>query len=855
MQQWPIDTVLPELKAALASGGNAVLIASPGAGKTTRVPLALLEEPWLAGGKIIMLEPRRIAARSAARFMASMLGEQVGETVGYRVRMDSKTGPNTRIEVVTEGVLTRMLQRDPAIADAGLVIFDEFHERSLQADLGLALILQSQELLRDDLRVMVMSATMEAEPVSRLLGDAPVIVCEGREHPVTTCYRPPVSAGVPLDEAVAAVVQEALREQNGDLLVFLPGMAEIRSVERRLQAQLAETPQTQTVRIYPLHGSLPPASQDQALAPASPGERKIVLSTSVAETSLTVEGVTVVIDSGLARVSRFSPRTGMTRLETVPVSAASADQRRGRAGRLAPGVCYRLWSEDAHLRLPPANTPEIREADLAPLVLELAAWGTPDPAHLKWLEAPSVPAVQQARELLQALGALDTEGAITPHGREMAAFGLHPRLAHMLLRARSAGWGERACEAAVLLERRDLFRRHAGTGRPDVDFRSRYEALHNPDSAAIDRDVRRQLREEIERLRRDCGLAVALPGERASKTRPAAEERVRLHASGTTEEEVLGVLLAFAFPDRIGRRRDRGKYLLSGGRGAAFAEDHPLAREEWIVALEVDDGGPESRIRLAAPVGLKGLQRWFANRIVEERAVEWDREAGAVRARVRRKLGALLLEELPLTVPDSEEVTRALLDGIREAGIGALFWDRAALQFRERVAFARHLAADWPDLSDEALAERLEEWLAPFAQGMKSLADLKRLPLKQALESLLPWPMRQTLDEWAPSHWTAPSGSRLLIDYADPAAPAISVRLQELFGLADTPRIAKGRVPLTLRLLSPAQRPVQVTRDLAGFWRHTYFEVRKDLKGRYPKHEWPDNPLEAKATRSAKPRR
>lgn len=855
MQQWPIDTVLPELKTALASGGNAILIASPGAGKTTRVPLALLEEPWLSDGKIIMLEPRRIAARSAARYMASRLGEQVGETVGYRVRMDTKIGPATRIEVVTEGVLTRMLQEDPGLTDVRLVIFDEFHERSLQADLGLALILQSRELLRDDLRVLVMSATIAAEPLARLLGHAPVIVSEGRQYPVTTQYRPPVRPGVPLVETVAAVVHEALREQEGDLLVFLPGMAEIRSVERCLREQLDRLQQPVPVRIYPLHGSLPPDRQDMALTQVSPDERKIVLSTSVAETSLTVEGVTVVIDSGWARVSRFSPRTGMSRLETVLVSAASADQRRGRAGRRAPGTCYRLWSEEAHLRLPPANTPEIREADLAPLVLELAAWGTPDPADLQWLDAPSAPAVQQARELLQALGALDAEGAITSHGREMAAFGMHPRLSHMLLRAISLGQGDLACETAVLLENRDLFRQSPGTGRPDADFRGRFEMLRGQHSGAIDRDARRRILEEVNRLRRECGLVVPQSGKRMTTEPFASETFASSQKFRHQDDRAVGLLLALAYPDRIGRRREGGKYLLSGGRGAAFAEDQPLAREEWIVAADVEDSGPESRIRLAAPIGLQELQRWFADSIVEERVIEWDREAEAVRARIRRKLGALLLEELPLSAPDSQEVARVLRDGIRDAGIGAFDWDRASVQLRARVAFARHLDASWPDLSDEALMDRLEEWLAPFAEGMKSLADLKRLPLKEALESTIPWPMRKALDVVAPSLWTAPSGSRLSIDYADPAAPAISVRLQELFGLADTPRIANGRVPLTLRLLSPAQRPVQVTRDLASFWHHAYFEVRKDLKGRYPKHYWPDNPLEAEATRGTKPRK
>jgi ATP-dependent helicase HrpB len=856
MQQSPIDTILPELKAALARHGHAVLVASPGAGKTTRVPLALLEEPWLSGGKIIMLEPRRIAARSAAQYMAAQLGEQVGETVGYRVRMDTRIGPRTRIEVVTEGVLTRMLQRDPGLEGVKMVIFDEFHERSLHADLGLALTLEAKTWLRDDLRLLVMSATMEAEPVSRLLGDAPIIVGEGRQHPVTTYYRPAPGADRPLDEAVAAVVEEALREQGGDLLVFLPGMAEIRSVERRLHALLEKGKQPAAVRIHPLHGSLPASSQDRALAPAPPGERKIVLSTSVAETSLTVEGVTVVIDSGLTRVSRFSPRTGMTHLETVPISKASADQRRGRAGRLSPGVCYRLWSEEAHDRLPPAATPEICEADLAPLVLELAAWGTPDPAALRWLDPPPHAAVQQARELLQALGALDADGGIAPHGREMAAFGMHPRMSHMLLRARDFGREDLACEIAVLLENRELWRKSAGLARPDVDFRNVLEALRSPNSAIMDSETRRRLNGEINRLRKECGLAAAQRSEDAATGRNGtAAARTGLPRGAETVDAAAGLLLALAYPDRIGRRREAGRYLLSGGRGAMIAEEVPLARETWIVAVDVEDSGADSRIRLAMPVQLEALLLGFADRIVEERVVAWDRAAGAVRARLRRKLGALLLEESALASPDPEAVTRALLDGIREAGIGVLPWDKAARQFRERIAFVRQLDEKWPDVSDDALMDQLGEWLSPYVDGMKSLADLKRLPLGEALEALLPWPARKDLDALAPAYWTAPSGSRLPIDYSDPHAPAINVRLQELFGLADTPRIAGGRVPLTLRLLSPAHRPVQVTRDLAGFWRNAYFEVRKDLKGRYPKHYWPDNPLEAEAVRGTKPRK
>lgn len=853
-KQLPVETVLPALKAALAAERGAVLVAAPGAGKTTRVPLSLLDEPWLAGRKIVMLEPRRLAARSAARYMSAMLDEPVGGTVGYRVRMDTKAGPRTRIEVVTEGVLTRMLQNDPALEDVGLVIFDEFHERSLQADLGLALCLQTKELLRDDLRLLVMSATIEAEPVARLLGGVPVVRSEGRVFPVETVYRPPVKPGMPLEEALADIAAEALREREGDVLVFLPGMAEIRAAERKFRERLGD-PAESGVRVYPLHGSLPPEAQDRALAPSAVGERKIVLATSVAETSLTVEGITIVIDSGLARVSRFSPRTGMTRLETTAVSAASADQRRGRAGRLQPGFCFRMWSEEEQRRLMPSAAPEILEADLAPLVLELAVWGTPDPEELRWLDPPPGPAVQQARELLRDLGALTPEGTASAHGREMAAYGLHPRLAHMILRALPLGLGALACETAVLLGERDLLRpavggagggaSNSGPAGADADFRLRIEALRGAGPHKVDEAVRRRLLGEADRLKRECG-AMESPESRHGQ-----------------DLDACGLLLAFAYPDRIGRRREGGRYLLSGGRGAAFAADQPLAREEWIAAADVEDEGRESRIRLAAPLKGEDLDLHFADQINEERTVEWDRDARAVRARVRRKLGALLMEEGPWTSPPAEKVSGALMSGIRAEGLGILPWTRAARQLQERVVFIRRndshssgqaASAAWPDLSDPALLSSLEEWLAPFTEGMKSSADLQRLNLKDALEACLTWDQRRELDALAPTHWTVPSGSRLPIDYADPDSPVLAVRLQELFGLSETPRIAGGRVPLTLHLLSPAQRPVQVTRDLASFWSGAYFEVRKDLRGRYPKHYWPENPLEAQPTRRAKPR-
>ncbi len=860
----PIDSVLPDVKQALSIGGSAVLIAAPGAGKTTRVPLALLEEGWLEGRKIVMLEPRRLAARSSAAFMARELGEQVGETVGYRVKMDTKVGARTRIEVVTEGVLTRMLQADPALEGVGLVIFDEFHERSLQADLGLALTLEAQALLRDDLKLLVMSATLEAEPVADLLGGAPIVRSEGRSFPVETVYRPRF-AGSELEEAVAGLALEALRAHEGDVLVFLPGIGEIRAAEAKLREKLRGY--AYDVRVFALHGGLSAEEQDKALAPLPAAERKIVLATSVAETSLTVEGVTVVIDSGLMRVSRFSPRTGMARLETVTVSAASADQRRGRAGRLRPGVCYRLWSAEQHSALSPRSAPEIMEADLASLLLELAVWGVGEPNELAWLDAPPAPAVQQARELLVQLGALDKGGRQpTGHGRRMAELGKHPRVAHMLLRAKQLGLGGLACDMAVVLGERDILR-YSGGQAPTADLTARIDALRGRGPYAADDGARRRLSEEARRLRRE--LRVDASERTRAERDDARSEQVNVRtergdvlggrypyaSDDGVRSDDCGLLLAFAYPDRIGRQRDSGKYLLSGGRGAAFGPGQALAREPWIVVADVDDAGADSRIRLAASVSLERLAQHAPEMIAVEAEVYWDGESKSVRGRERRKLGAIVLEEKPLGKLPEELRLKALLAGVRAEGLELLPWTKTARQFQQRAEFARRHDGIWPDLSDEALLATLDDWLPDYAEGMKSRSDLQKLNMKELLESLLPWDRRRRLDEDAPTHWTVPSGSRIPIDYGDPDAPFVAVRLQELFGLPETPRIAGGRVPLTLHLLSPAQRPVQVTRDLASFWRDGYFEVRKDLRGRYPKHYWPDNPLEAEATRRVRPSR
>jgi ATP-dependent helicase HrpB len=821
----PIEPILPLVADTLRSGSGAVLVAPPGAGKTTRVPLALLEAEWLRGRRILMLEPRRLAARAAARFMAASLGEPVGETVGYRVRLESRVGPRTRIEVITEGVLTRLIQVDPALEGVGLVIFDEFHERSLHADLGLALCLQSRAVLREDLRLLVMSATLEAEPVAALLGGAPVLRSEGRSFPVETHHLARRPEGR-IEPAVVRMILTALARDEGDLLVFLPGAGEIHRSEALLAEQLQPGG---NVRVAPLYGNLPQEAQDAAILPAPPGQRKVVLATSIAETSLTVEGVRVVIDSGLMRVPRFSPRTGMARLETIPVSGASADQRRGRAGRLAPGVCYRLWTEQEERQLVTQRTPEILEADLAPLALELAAWGVSDPAELNWLDLPPAGAFAQARGLLAELGAIGPEGAITPHGRRMAALGMHPRLAHMLLRAVELGQGGLGCELAALLSERDILR---GEGAlPDADLRLRVEALRGARDAET--AARRRVLTEARHYQRQFGMTTAASGD----------------------EEATGLLLAFAYPDRIAQRRGTSRFLLRNGRGAALGGVQALSDAPYLVAAELDDVGPESRIFLAAPVAMAELERHCKDQILQEDVIAWDRQAGAVRARRRERLGALVLREAPLAEPDPEGALAALLQGVREEGLDQILpWTKAARQLQERLIFLHRAdPAGWPEAAEPALAAGLETWLGPHLYGLKSRGDLQRLDLKAILEGLLSREQHRELESAAPTHMAVPSGSRIPIDYSDPDAPVLAVRLQELFGWQETPRIARGRVPLTLHLLSPAHRPVQVTRDLASFWREAYFEVRKDLRGRYPKHYWPDDPLSAIPTHRTRP--
>jgi len=823
-----------------------VLQAPPGAGKTTGVPPALLETLWLAGKKIIMLEPRRLATRAAARRMSQLLGQGVGGTVGFRVRGETRVSSATRIEVVTEGILTRMLQSDPSLDDVGLVIFDEFHERSLDADLALALTLETRDVLRPDLRVLVMSATLDGASVAGLLGDAPVITSEGRTYPVETRYVERRNE-VRVEDAVASVVRRALANEEGDVLVFLPGAAEIRRVHDLLAAGEL-SPRT---RIRPLHGTLSPAEQDDAILPSPPGERKVVLATSIAETSLTIEGVRVVIDSGLSRAPRFSPRTGMTSLTTVRVSRASADQRRGRAGRVAPGVCYRLWAEHDHHHLLAHSSPEILEADLAPLALELAAFGVEDPATLRWLDEPPPAAYAQARELLVELGALEPAngsaagGRVTPRGRRMAGLPLHPRLAHMVVEAETLGVLPLACDLAALLSERDPIRGDPASP-PDADIESRLALIRGQGRAlapgqTASGDALRRIRAESDRLR----TALGGPRTRAPGRDAAADDT-----------SAAGILLAFAYPDRIGQLRTprSGRFLLRNGNGAALSGAQPLSDSAYVVAAELDGRRPESRIFLATRVDLADLERHFADQITLDQEITWDAREGAVVARERERLGAIVLAERPLRQPDPEVVRAVLLEGIRQVGVNALPWTDGARTLRQRLAFLHGVDASWPDVSDAALQETLGTWLGPYLGRARSLADTARVDLAGALLAPLAWDRRAAIDELAPTHIVVPSGSRIPIDYSDASAPVLAVRLQEMFGLADTPRIARGAVPLTVHLLSPAHRPVQVTRDLAGFWRTSYFDVRKEMRGRYPKHYWPDDPMQAEPTRKAKPR-
>ncbi len=812
----PIDEVLDEIGASLATGRSGVLVAPPGAGKTTRVPLRLLNEAWATGSKLILLEPRRLAARAAAERMASTLGEKVGETVGLRMRLEARISAKTRIEVVTEGVFARMILNDPGLDGIAAVLFDEFHERSLDADLGLALAIDVQSGLREDLRILVMSATLDAARVATLLGGCPIIESLGRSFPVETIYlgRDPREK---IEDAVAKATIKAMGETEGSALVFLPGQSEIRRVAALLEPRYAGT----QVEIAPLYSALDKKAQDQAIAPAEKNRRKIVLATSIAETSLTIEGVLIVVDSGLARVPRYEPDTGLTRLETQRVSRAAADQRRGRAGRSEPGFCYRLWEEAATGSFAAFATPEILAADMSGLVLDLASWGVRNPADLRWLDPPPQSAVIEARNLLQALGALESDSTLTEHGKAMSRLALPPRLAHMLIKAREAGEGGLAAEiAAILVER--------GLGGDAADLTIRLTEFRHDRSRRAE-DARRL----AQNFARQAG---------AGRNVPRATSRA-------------GTLLALAFPERLAKARGKlGEFLLANGRAAAVAPHDALARETFLAVGEIAGKAGAARILLAAPLNLEDFEIAAGERLESKEELSFDQTRAALTARRQKRVGAIVLAEQNLPVPPSSDAALLLAEGIAKLGIARLPWTKDQIQWRDRVSFLRqHEGESWPDVSDEALAKDASTWLAPYLTGKTNLADIKAEDLYTALEALLPWDMKKRLEAEAPTHFATPAGSHIALDYAAEQGPTLSVRVQELYGLSTHPALAGGRVPLTLELLSPAHRPIQITRDLPGFWRGSWAAVRTEMKGRYPKHLWPDDPAAAQATTRAKP--
>lgn len=849
----PIDAVRDRIIATLDAHASAVLVAPPGAGKTTRVPLALLRDARFlagdsaAGRQIILLEPRRLAARAAAQRMAGNLGERVGETVGLRMRFETRSGPKTRITVVTEGVFARMLLDDPLLDQVGLVIFDEFHERSLDADFGLALARDVQTGLRPDLRILVMSATLDGARIAALLGPeaengdaqpAPVIESQGRSHPVETRYggRDPRR---PLAADMVDCILRALAAETGSVLAFLPGAADIRRVEGLLAERLRDDP---TVIVAPLFGALERSEQDRAIAPAPQGKRKVVLATSIAETALTIEGIRVVIDSGYTRVPRFEPGSGLTRLETVRISRAGADQRRGRAGRTQPGICYRLWEEAATGALAPYQRPEILDADLTGLVLDCAAWGETDPARLPFLDPPPAPALAEARKLLTDLGAIEADGRLTDTGRALRALPLPPRLARMIVAAaeESPQAARLAADcAAVLVER--------GLGGDDADLVQRIMRLRREGGGRAQqaRAMARRWTEAVspDAARRESQADAAMPDEALA-------------------DEAIGGLLVAAYPERIASARGKpGEFVMANGRGAVIDAAHPLAGEAHLAIAEISGTAARARIIAAARITRDEIRARAGGRIETREEIAYDTQARALRAARSERLGALVLTRTPLPVPETEEAARVLAQAIaRDPGPAQWPWTPALAQLRARVAFLRRAEgaesaesaergdAGWPDLSDAAFAEDAAERLAPFIIGRNALARITAGDLHNAIEALLPWDLRARLDREAPTHFTAPTGTQVPIAY-DGAEPVIALRVQELFGLTEHPAIAGGRLPLVLELLSPARRPIQITRDLPGFWTGSWAEVRAQMRGRYPKHPWPEDPREAAPTR------
>ncbi len=895
---FPIDEILPEICSTLARNSTLVIQAPPGAGKTTQVPPALLNAPWLGRQKILMLEPRRVAARAAAGYMASRMGESVGGRVGYQIRMERKISADTRIEVVTEGILTARLQSDPSMENIGVVIFDEFHERNLNSDLGLALCLEIQEVLRDDLKLVIMSATLDLEPVAALLDNAPILISKGKSWPVTTHYVDVAPFAGPsgryvtghlretraLEAACVWAIKEALSREHGDILVFIPGMREIKNMEKRIRTELSDI-LTPTMELLPLHGSLPRRDQDKAILTHPHGHRKIVLATAIAETSITMEGVNIVIDMGLMRISRFYPGRGMDRLETVTAPLSSVDQRRGRAGRTGPGVCYRLWSRESHDHRTPFPAPEIIQADLADLVLQLALWGVREPSALKWLDLPPDSTFNQARDLLIRLGALDKTFTITSHGKKLAHLGIHPRLGHMVCRGKAIGHGLLACHMAALLQDRDIINFSRGTGDADITLRLEilYACKQTPEKNGMRINTR-----AVDQVRRTARQLAFRAGIRKKNL---YDKRVDLAVAGT--------LLSFAFPERIAMARpgQRGVFIMASGAGARVNPRDVLAGQPFIVAAQLDGQGNNAMVFLGAAHDGMQVEKDFPEDIVEQKIITWDPNTKSVKTRRERRYGALLLSTSVLKKPDASRVAMAMLEGIRSEGLCLLPWTKPLKTWQARVCFLASTGnyPDLPPVNDAFLLDSLESWLLPFLDGISSVSALKHLDLTTILESRFTWSQRQCIKDHAPTHITVPSGSRIPLVYGEagtstsPAqnaivtqevhknkspvfekqrseehliqgkintmdTPVLPVRLQEMFGCTDTPTIAGGTVPVVLHLLSPAGRPVQITRDLKSFWNNTYVDVKKDLMGRYPRHYWPDNPLNAQPTRRAKPK-
>ena len=831
----PITPLLPDLLGRLNKHNTVLLQAAPGAGKTTTVPPALLKAGWRDNKKILMLEPRRLAARAAARFMARAMNEPVGQTVGYRVRLDSKVSKQTIIEVVTEGILTRLIQSDPELSDYAIVIFDEFHERSLQADLGLALTRESQQVLREDLRVLIMSATLDIEPLAQLLDDAPVIRSDGRAHPVHVDYLERSQRAAAghisshlrnLPATVSRSVQRALKEQNGSILVFLPGVGEIRKTLEQLQDDLSESDTKNSVVLAPLFGDLSGADQDAAIAPAPAGMRKIVLATSIAESSLTIEGIRIVIDTGLQRRPRFDPNSGMSRLVTERVSKASADQRAGRAGRLEPGVCFRLWSESEPLE--PFSSPEIMAADLAPLVLELARWGARSPDEMSWLNPPPAAHWAQARDLLQLLDALDSEGAITEHGQRMLDLGLHPRLSHLILSGRESGWDKTVAELAALLSERDILLNRQSDG-PGSDLRHRLDALRGRRKHQVHRG-------------------------RLAQVQTLARSLTTGNHFESDDEAPLGALLALAFPDRVAQARGRrGQFRLSNGRGAFLFEDDALAGSKFLIAAELDGQARDARIFLATEISREQLESALQAHIQTQIQADWNDKRGAVIAVEQRTLGALVLDEKEIQTLDDQTLQTGLLAAIRRRGLDALNWSDNARQWRARAQLAHTMEPEsWPAFDNDALLAELEDWLAPFFTDPYRWSDLKRIDLMSALKTRLDYSKQQELQTWFPKGIKLPTGHFAQLDYTAEPGPVLATKLQALFGWTKTPTVGQQRHPVVIHLLSPAGRPLAVTSDLKSFWANAYPDVRKDMRGRYPKHPWPEDPLTAVASHRTK---